>query len=392
MGTARTARPARPAGAAAGGARPDEDGRDPRRVVVKIGSSLLARPDGLLDTPFIARVARGVAALHAQRRAIVLVSSGAVAAGRGGLPDVAARLDIPARQALAAVGQPRLMQAYARAFARHGLVVAQALLTQGDVAGRAGYLAARSTLLALLERGVVPIVNENDVVADEELRFGDNDRLSAVVAALVDADLLLLLSDVAGLYDRDPRHDPAARPIPRVARVDDTVMALARPSSSGLGTGGMVTKLQAARVAADAGVTTVIAAGRERDVIRRAVTGAAPGTTFDAASRPAARRRWLRARLGTRGTLTVDDGAAAALQRGGNSLLPAGLRAVAGSFRRGDPVDVVRPDGTPVAHGLANYDAADLTRLQGRRSSDITAILGYHYGDEAIHRNNLVLL
>lgn len=363
-----------------------------RRVVVKLGSSLLAGPDGLLDTPFIARVARGVAALRGEGRAVLLVSSGAVAAGRAGLPDVAARLDIPARQALAAVGQPRLMQAYAQACARHGLVVAQALLTQGDVAGRGGYLAARTTLLALLERGVVPIVNENDVVADEELRFGDNDRLSAVVAALVDADLLLLLSDVAGLYDRDPRHDPAARPIPHVARVDDAVMALARPSSSGLGTGGMVTKLQAARLATAAGVTTVIAAGRARDVIRRAVAGTAPGTTFTADPRPAARRRWLRARLGARGALTVDEGAAAMLERGGASLLPAGLRAVAGSFKRGDPVDVLRSDGTPIAHGLANYDAADLTRLQGRRSSEIAGMLGYHYGDEAIHRNNLALL
>jgi len=370
--------------------------RDPRagarRVVVKLGSSLLAGSDGLLDTPFIARVARGVAALRDEGRAVLLVSSGAVAAGRGVLPDVAARLDIPARQALAAVGQPRLMQAYAHACGRHGLVVAQALLTQGDMAGRGGYLAARTTLLTLLERGVVPIVNENDVVADEELRFGDNDRLSAVVAALVDADLLLLLSDVAGLYDRDPRHDPTARPIPHVARVDDAVMALARPSSSGLGTGGMVTKLQAARLATAAGVTTVIAAGRARDVIRRAVAGTAPGTTFTADPRPAARRRWLRARLGARGALTVDEGAVVALQHGGNSLLPAGLRAVAGSFKRGDPVDVLRSDGAPIAHGLANYDAADLTRLQGRRSSEIAAMLGYHYGDEAIHRNNLVLL
>ncbi len=363
-----------------------------RRVVVKLGSSLLAGPDGLLDTSFIARVARGVAALRGDGHTVLLVSSGAVAAGRAGLPDVAARLDIPARQALAAVGQPRLMQAYAHACARHGLVVAQALLTQGDVAGRGGYLAARTTLLTLLERGVVPIVNENDVVADEELRFGDNDRLSAVVAALVDADLLLLLSDVAGLYDRDPRHNPAARPIPHVARVDDAVMALARPSSSGLGTGGMVTKLQAARLATAAGVTTVIAAGRARDVIRRAVAGTVPGTTFTADSRPAARRRWLRARLGARGALTVDEGAAVALQHGGNSLLPAGLRAVAGGFKRGDPVDVLRSDGTPIAHGLANYDAADLARLQGRRSSEIAATLGYHYGDEAIHRNNLALL
>ena len=207
-----------------------------------------------------------------------MVSSGAVAAGRARLPDIAARGDIPARQMLAAVGQPRLVRAYERAFARHGVVVAQALLTQGDVANRAGYLSARTTLLALLEHGVVPIVNENDVVADDELRFGDNDRLSAVVAALVDADLLLLLSDVAGLYDADPRRNPAARLIPDVAHVDGAVERLAQPSSAGPGTGGMVTKLQAARLATAAGVTTVIAAGRERNVIRQVVAGARVGS------------------------------------------------------------------------------------------------------------------
>jgi glutamate 5-kinase len=364
----------------------------PCRLVVKLGSSLLARPDGLLDEAFIARMARGIAALCAQGRAVLVVSSGAVAAGRARLPDIAARSDIPARQMLAAVGQPRLVRAYERAFARHGVVVAQALLTQGDVADRAGYLSARSTLLALLEHGVVPIVNENDVVADDELRFGDNDRLSAVVAALVDADLLLLLSDVAGLYDADPRRDPAARLIHDVAHVDAAVERLAHPSSSGLGTGGMVTKLQAARLATAAGVTTVIAAGRERNVIRRIVAGERLGTRFAAGRRPRARRRWLHARLGARGTLVVDDGAAAALQRGGNSLLPAGVRQVQGNFHRGDPVDVVRLDGSVLAHGLANYDAADLVRLQGRHSSEIAPALGYHYGDEVIHRNNLVLL
>ena len=364
----------------------------PRRLVIKLGSSLLARPDGLLDEPFIGRVAASVAALRAEGRGIVLVSSGAVAAGRAHLPGVATRADIPARQMLAAVGQPRLMYAYERAFARFGLVVAQALLTQGDVAARAGYLSARGTLLALLDHGAVPIVNENDVVADDELRFGDNDRLSAVVATLVDADLLLLLSDVAGLYDADPRVEPAARLIRHVARIDAAIEALARPSSSGLGTGGMVTKLQAARLAGTGGVATVIAAGRERDIIRRVVAGEEIGTRFAPAQRPRARRRWLHARLGGRGALVVDDGAAAALERGGGSLLPAGLREVRGSFRRGDPVDVLRLDGRIVAHGLANYAAADLARLQGRHSSEIAAALGYHYGDEVIHRNNLVLL
>ncbi len=361
-------------------------------MVVKLGSSLLANHDGLLDEPYIRRIAAAVAALRRASSAVLLVSSGAVAAGRAHLLHMAARTDIPARQMLAAVGQPLLMRAWSHALARHDLVAAQALLTQGDVAQRAGYLSARGTLLALLACGVVPIVNENDVVADDELRFGDNDRLSAVVAALVDADLLILLSDVAGLYDADPRRDAAARLIPHVARVDAAVQALAQQSSSGLGTGGMVTKLQAARLAANAGVATVIAAGRERDVIARVAAGEAVGTRFAAGRRPRARRAWLHARLGARGVVVVDDGAAAALQSGLSSLLPAGLRAVSGSFKRGDPVDVARLDGSVVAHGLANYDAADLTRLQGRHSSEIGAALGYHYGDEVIHRDNLVLV
>src|ERR671936_198173 len=265
------------------GPLPVQPAAGPRGLVGKLGSSLLARPDGLLDEAFIARVARGIAALCAQGRAVVVVSSGAVAAGRACLPHIAARSDIPARQMLAAVGQPRLVRAYERAFGRHGVVVAQALLTQGDV---------------------------------------------------------------ADLYDADPRRDPAARLIPDVAHVDAAVERLAHPSSSGLGTGGMVTKLQAARLATAAGVTTVIAAGRERNVIRRVVAGERLGTRFAAGRRPRARRRWLHARLGARGTLVVDDGAAAALQRGGNSLLPAGVRQVQGNFRRGDPVDVVRLDGS----------------------------------------------
>ncbi len=370
----------------------DDVSVDPRRIVVKVGSSILTRPDGTLDTAFIARLVRGLSALHAQGRAVLLVSSGAVAAGRAHLPAAPSRTDIPTRQMLAAIGQPRLMNAYARAFARHGRVVAQALLTQGDVADRARYLSARTTLLSLLDEGVAPIVNENDVVADDELRFGDNDRLSAVAAMLIDADLLVLLSDVPGLFDRDPRHDPAAAPIPFVARIDSAIEALAKPSSSGLGTGGMVTKLQAAKLATTAGVATVIAAGRERAVLERIVAGDAVGTRFAPARRGGARQHWLRARLGARGALVVDEGAANALEHGGRSLLPAGIRAVRGSFKRGEAVDVVTLDGAALAHGLVNYDAPDLARLQGRRSGDIMTVLGYHYGDEAIHRNNLVLL
>ena len=373
------------------------EGEPVRRLVVKIGSSTLAQASGLLNAKAIQRLTDQVAALHADGLDVVMVSSAAVVAGKSQLGDLRHRRDIPAKQMLAAVGQPRLMQAYDAAFAAHGIVVAQALLTRHDLAERLGYLNARLTLLGLLDQRVVPIVNENDVVATHELRFGDNDNLSAVVANLVDADLLLLLTDIEGLYTADPRQDPAARLIPEVAHLDAGIERLAGGTSArsgGYGTGGMVTKLQAARTALRSGVTVVIAHGGAERVIERVARGEALGTRFlpERPRRATAREAWLNTAIAAKGTLTVDDGAARALRGDGKSLLPAGVRQIAGRFGRGDPVEVCDLAGDRLAYGLANYSSADLLRVIGQHSSAIEATLGYYYGDEVIHRNNMVLL
>jgi glutamate 5-kinase len=370
--------------------------REPlHRLVVKIGSSTLAEASGLLNRAAIARLTDQVAALHAAGWDVVLVSSAAVAAGKSCLGDLRHRRDIPAKQMLAAIGQPRLMRAYDEAFARHGIIVAQALLTRHDLAERQGYLNARSTLLGLLHYRVVPIINENDVVATHELRFGDNDNLSAVVANLVDADLLLLLTDIDGLYTADPRVDPSARLIPEVSRIDAGIERLAggtHPRTHG--TGGMVTKLQAARTALRSGVTVVIANGGADRVIERVAQGEAIGTRFlpERPRRATAREAWLNTAIAAKGTLTVDDGAARVLREEGRSLLPAGVRAISGRFGRGDPVEVRDLAGNRLAYGLVNYSSADLARIIGLHSSAIEATLGYYYGDEVMHRNNLVLL
>ena len=365
-----------------------------RRLVVKIGSSTLAETSGLLNVAAIERLVEQIAALHQAGLDLIVVSSAAVAAGKSRLGNLRHRRDIPAKQMLAAVGQPLLMHAYDAAFQPHGISVAQALLTRHDLTERQGYLNARSTLLGLLHHRVVPIVNENDVVATHELRFGDNDNLSAVVASLVDADLLLLLTDIEGLYTADPRLDPAARLIPEVRRLDAAIERLAGGvQAGGHGTGGMVTKLQAARTALRSGVTVVIAHGGRQAIIERVARGEAIGTRF-VADRPraTARRAWLNTALAAKGNLTIDDGAVRALRDEGKSLLPAGIRQLSGRFGRGDPVEVRDGEGRLIAYGLVNYSAADLARISGRRSREIEEVLGYHFGDEAMHRNNLVLL
>jgi glutamate 5-kinase len=400
----------------------------PRRIVVKLGSNLLTDRRGDLDVRFLRRIVADLAALHAAGRDLVVVSSGAVAAGRpafaaleprlrrerssstplgGPTPGVVApegggeslgaagsgRQDIHGRQMLAAVGQVRLMAAYARLFGRRGIVVGQALLARSDVASRQGYLNARLALLGLVERRIVPVVNENDVVAVDELKFGDNDNLSAVVATLVDADLLVILTDIDGLYTADPRRDPTATLIREVATLDQQIERLAGGAGTPHGTGGMVTKLQAARLAVRAGIPMMIVNGRRAGVLGQAAALAPVGTLFRPdARRPDARRRWLAARVGARHAITVDAGAAAAITQRGKSLLAAGVATVEGRFGRGDPVDVRAPDGRVIAAGLTNYSAADLLRIRGTHSRRIEELLGYHYGDEVIHRNNLVLV
>ena len=366
-----------------------------RRIVVKVGSNLLTAGSDRLNAHVMAGIVEQIAGVRALGAQVILVTSGAIAAGRHRLGDAAVSdRGLPARQVLAAIGQSRLMSVWEELFELRDIVVAQALLTRGDLADRLGYLNARNTLLALLDRGVVPIVNENDVVSIEEIRdsrIGDNDNLSAQVANLVDAELLLILSDVAGLYDRDPRRHPDAALIPRVERIDDAVERVA--GGAGIrGTGGMATKVQAARLATQSGAHVVIADGHAEDVVLRATSGEAVGTHFlPTADRMESRRRYLRSGLQSRGRVTVDDGAARALEHDGKSLLPAGVVGVEGDFQRGDVVQVYTQAGRHLASGNANYAASDVERIKGLRSDRIAELLGYDYGEEIVHRNNLVL-
>ena len=367
-----------------------------RRIVAKLGTNLLTAGSDRLDLDTMSSLVAQVARLHAAGAEVILVTSGAIAAGRQRLGHVHGRRDIPIRQVLAAVGQSHLMQSYDQLFAAQGIVIAQTLLTKRDLSDRVGYLNARNTLLALLELRAVPIVNENDVVAVEEIegaKIGDNDNLSALVANLVDADLLALLTDTGGLYTADPRLDPSAKLIARVERIDD-VEQLAGPSGPGeRGTGGMATKVQAARLATSGGTPVVIANGDEPDVLVRLARGEELGTLFPAqVDRMESRKRWMLSRLAVRGRIVVDAGAARALRRDKKSLLPAGVREVDGTFERGEAVDICGPDGERIACGIANYGRDEMEAIRGLRSERIAEALGYEYGAEVVHRNNLVLL
>ena len=366
-----------------------------QRVVVKAGTRVLTGGSDRLDMDVMSGLATQIAGIHAAGVAVLLVTSGAVAAGRHSLGFPRERRDIPFRQVLAAVGQGRLMHAYEQFFAEHGVRVAQAVLTYTDLSDRQGYLNVRNTLLALLELGVVPILNENDVVAVDEIGevFGDNDRLSALVANLVDADLLAILTDTEGLYTDDPRINSDARLLRRVERVDASVEAMAGGHRNTHARGGMPTKLEAAKLATSSGITTVICDGRKEDVIRRLAMGEEVGTLFlPTASRMESRKRWMLSGLSARGEILVDEGAAAALQSRHRSLLPAGVREVAGRFSRGDIVYIVGPGPGKVACGIANYSSGDVEKVKGLRSDRILGLLGYHYGEEVVHRNNMVLL
>jgi len=361
-----------------------------RRAVVKIGSNVLAGPSGLRRER-VRALAAEIATLAAGGRQIVVVSSGAVAAGAVRLGPRRSRIEW--RQAAAAVGQIGLMAAYERAFAAHERHVAQVLLTHADLADRRRYLNARHTLRALLDLGIVPIVNENDTVAVEELAFGDNDNLSALTASLVEAHLLVILSDVQGVHEHDPRLAPEAA-IVRVARADDPAVALAAGPAGAIGTGGMASKLAAARKASAAGIPTLIADGTREGVLGAVFDPASEiGTLLLADGDPLARRKhWIAYTLKPTGTLHLDEGAERALARGGRSLLPSGVRAVDGAFGVGDCVRCVGPDGREFARGLVNYAASDVEKLRGAQTRDIERLLGYKGSDEIIHRDDLVLL
>ncbi|HEX6142472.1 MAG TPA: glutamate 5-kinase [Geminicoccaceae bacterium] len=362
-----------------------------RRLVIKIGSSLLVDPEGALRHAWLASLATDLAACRARGQDVIVVTSGAIALGRAALRLGARGLRLEEKQASAAVGQIGLAQAYQAALAAEGLPAAQLLLTLEDTENRRRYLNARATVEALLRLGVVPIVNENDTVATSEIRFGDNDRLSARVALMASADELILLSDVDGLYTADPNHDPEAVRIDRVDEITPEIEAMAGGARGPLGTGGMASKLVAARIATRAGCAVVLAPGAlERPL--RALEAAGPHTRFRARANPRrARKDWIGGALAAVGTLRVDAGAARALRRG-SSLLPAGVLAVDGSFERGDAVLVTGPDGRELAKGLSAYDAADARRIVGQRTEAIEAILGWRGRDELIHRDDLVLL
>ena len=366
-----------------------------RRVVVKVGTSLLTAGSDRIAPEAIEGIAGQLAALHALGGEAIVVSSGAIAAGRQRLAGVASARNVQSRQALAAIGQSHVMALWSELLAARGLTAAQALLTRRDLADRLGYLNARNTLLTLLDLGVVPVVNENDVVAVEEIRdsvIGDNDNLSAQVANLVDADLLLMLTDVDGLYTAHPATHPEARLIEHVERIDAEIERAAGAAGEG-GIGGMVTKVQAARIATQSGTHVVIADGREPDVLLTASRDEPAGTHFEpTGDRTESRRRYLFSALGARGRVIIDDGAVRALERDGTSLLPAGVLTVEGDFARGDVVHVETAEHRRVASGTVNYDAADIRRILGLRSDRITEVLGYEYGEEIVHRSNLVLV
>ena len=360
-----------------------------RLVVVKVGSALLVE-DGRLRRDWLSSLCADVAALRQDGKQVILVSSGAIALGRGALGLKPGALRLEESQAAAAAGQVRLAEAYADIFAGVGLVAAQVLLTLGDTEERRRYLNARATIAALLDLGAVPVINENDTVATAEIRFGDNDRLAARVASMTGADMLVLLSDVDGLYTADPARDPAATHIPEVAAITPAIDAMATGSISGLGRGGMASKIIAARIATHAGAEVVIARGQTRNPLAALAAGARR-TVFHASLTPAAaRKRWIAGVLKPEGVLVIDEGAVKALGQG-RSLLPAGVRQVDGQFERGDAVVVKDRQGREIARGLVAYNAADAERIAGKRTVEIEAILGYRGRDEMIHRDDLAL-
>ncbi|MCE2462345.1 MAG: glutamate 5-kinase [Dehalococcoidia bacterium] len=366
-----------------------------KRLVVKAGTGVLTGGTGRLDLEVMSGLVSQIAGLRSLGAEVVLVTSGAVAAGRDILLTRQERRGIPFRQVLAAVGQSHLMHFYEQRFAEHCISVAQALLTWKDLSDRQGYLNVRNTLLALLELGVGPVLNVNDVVAVDEIGevLGDNDRLSALVANLIDADLLALLTDTDGLHTADPRVDPDARLITRVEKIDSSIEALAGSRLNPNPRGGMSTKLEAARLATSSGVATVICNGWERDVLPRLARGEGLGTMFPpTSSRLESRKRWMLSEISARGEIVVDQGAALVLRGQNRSLLPVGVLEVKGEFHRGDIVYIVALGGEKVACGIVSYDSQDIARIKGEQSDRIQGVLGYHYGQEVMHRNNMVLL
>jgi glutamate 5-kinase len=366
--------------------------RGARRIVVKVGSSLVTNEGRGIDADAVGDWCRQMAVLVGQSRELVMVSSGAIAEGMKRLGWTARPRGVHELQAAAAVGQMGLAQSYESALRAHGIGSAQVLLTHADLADRERYLNARSTLVTLLGLGVVPVINENDTVVNDEIKFGDNDTLGALVANLLDADALVILTDQRGLFSADPRRDPGARLIDSAAAGDPDLERMAGGAGSAIGRGGMLTKVLAAKRAARSGASTVIASGREPDVLLRLARGEDIGTLLIATTaKVAARKQWMSDHLQLRGAVVVDDGAAGKLKDGGKSLLPIGVISVEGDFHRGDVIAVRRTSGDEIGRGLSNYGSAEARLIARKASSEFVRLLGFAGEPELIHRDNLVL-
>lgn len=367
--------------------------KNSKRLVVKVGTSILTHPSGKLNLERLERVVRELADQVNAGRQVILVTSGAVGAGMGRLGLKEKPRTLPEKQAAAAVGQGILMHMYEKLFAEYGIIVAQILLTRDDLADRRRYLNARHTLGTLLRLGVLPIINENDTVAVEEIRVGDNDTLSALVAGLVDADILILLTDSEGLYTSDPQTCSEAKLIPIVEEITPEIEALAGGTGSTWSTGGMITKIQAARLATSFGIPVVIASGFFPGQVASILRGEEVGTLFlPREHRAQARKRWLAYGPSVQGKIMVDAGAARALVHNGKSLLPSGIVGVEGEFDQGSLVSIIAPGGQEIARGIANYSAEEIKRIQGKKTSEIPKVLGYKDYDEVVHRDNLIVL
>ncbi len=363
-----------------------------KRIVIKVGSSSVAYANGKPKHDQIGALVRQLSGLHKQGKEVLLVTSGAIGTGAGRLGLTGRPRTIPAKQAAAAVGQGILMHIYEKLFSEYGVTVGQVLLTREDFSDRRRFLNAGNTLHALLQFGVIPVINENDTVAVDEIKLGENDTLSALVAGLVDAELLILLSDIQGLYTADPRKDHDARLIREVREITPDIESLAGGVGSKMGSGGMITKIQAARIASHSGVYTVLASTAEKDIILRIMSGEQVGTVFlPSANKLENKKRWIAYSSALCGRIHVDAGAATALVKKGKSLLPSGVTAAEGVFEIGSTVSIVGPDKQEIGRGITCYSSVEIDLIKGSQTKEISRILGYKDYDEVVHRNNLVL-
>ncbi len=362
-----------------------------RRIVIKAGSGILTGKDGL-NRNTINNITNDICELRSKGFEIILVSSGAIAAGVRKIGYSKRPEAISEKQAMAAIGQGRLMNAYEKAFGRHGYTVAQILITRDDLNNRRRYLNARNTIFTLLSWGIIPVINENDTVVIDEIKFGDNDNLSAMVANMTDSNLVINLTDIDGLYDDDPRINKKASLLTVVEKIDNMILKYANSTPGALGTGGMASKIAAAKKATLKGIPVIIANGRKRGIIKRIIQGEDAGTLFIPQIQAiCGRKHWIAFSRAIKGKIIIDDGAVKALMKNGKSLLPSGIAEVTGRFNRGDSVQVMDHQGNEIAIGMVDYNSVDLDKIKGLNSSKITSLLGYKHNDEIINRDNLVI-